>query len=273
MRDTSSATGVGWVETRAPLCALESGDLIHTNQAGGMFGTNAKETARTSLKRISDSGWRKVAPNTTISPKIAVTPSVGGPRQRTPLSDIPNVAELEPSTEGNELEVRPSGVLNLPHAAQPTQEHPADMTTIAPKPDEPEIPDGHIPSRKRDRQTLLGRAASRDQPPGAALPNLVPTNFLSIFGHLRIAEDTDPHNYCLEKAVTPEHQDMARTLVTTPRQVSTDRTTKLHEIRRMDAKLNDAKMRRGNALPTDTPSKGINFALMHHIAQKLKLRR
>ena len=155
--------------------------------------------------RISYLGSLKYAPNTCFA-KNRCNPSLRWPTRNAVLTNITNfLPKLEPSTDGEELETRSAEVLNPPKAAQPQLVQPVEQTNLitTPKSDEPGILEGEIPPRKRDRHTLLERAEACDQPPWAERPNIVSPELLTIQDHLWVAENADPRNFFLGKAVTP----------------------------------------------------------------------
>ena len=127
-----------------------------------------------------------------------------------------------------------------------------------------------IPSKGRDPESILFMAATGTQPAGKALPSLFPSPIVTMGDHVAFATTLDPHSILLREAIPKFAWDIAKDIRTDPIGVVGRRTKALNYIRKLSATLGPANERWVAHLPTQSPSKRINFALIHFLTSNLR---
>ena len=86
------------------------------------------------------------------------------------------------------------------------------------------------PSRKRNLKSMQESAACFQQPTGSALPSLLPVNSPTTHDHLHAVTSANPHDFFLNKSITPQIRNITSRLEDTPETVVYERTKMLKYI-------------------------------------------
>ena len=112
-------------------------------------------------------------------------------------------------------------------------------------------------------------AACFEQPTGKALPSLLPINAPTMHSHLHAALSTNPHDFFLNKSISPQIRNITARLKDQPSLVVQERIDKLEYLEDLSQRLAGETQKWRDALPFNFPSSNINFPILHLILSSL----
>ena len=113
-------------------------------------------------------------------------------------------------------------------------------------------------------------AATGTQPAGKALPSLLPDRILTMQDRINFAIYLNHHRDMLWKAVPPFARAISRGLRDEPQCVNEKRVASLAYLRKLKVTLAQANDRWVTHLPMDSPSRKVDFAMIHFLASNLR---
>ena len=112
-------------------------------------------------------------------------------------------------------------------------------------------------------------AARFEQPSGKAFPALLPAKSPTTHDHLRAVLPTNPRDFLIHKAITPQIRNITSRIKDPPELVARERLDILKHIESLSTRLDPARIQWQSALPKDSPSANINFRVLHLILTSL----
>ena len=88
--------------------------------------------------------------------------------------------------------------------------------------------------------------------------------------HLDAAMTARPHNFFLDRAITPKIKNLTMKLKERPDEVVRERAEMLQHLQDLSNKLEPTRNKWRKAPPRDSPSRDINFPLLHLILTSLE---
>ena len=125
------------------------------------------------------------------------------------------------------------------------------------------------PSRSRLIGGVLYQAAAGIQPSGRALPSLIPGDPQSVEEHLACAWGVNPMQQLVDAAIPPEFSEVINACASTPDEIIVRRLKARAFLHKLSVAFEPNRVKWAEALPVDSPVKGINFPLLHYVASTM----
>ena len=126
-----------------------------------------------------------------------------------------------------------------------------------------------IPTRKRNLTGVVASAAAMSQPSGGAVPALIPDTAKSIGEHAKLAQPANPFSILSERVTPDRTRGISARVATRPAELTAHWPMALAWLIHASGRLEPQRAAWRALLPVGSPSRGVNFPLIHLLARAL----